>query len=160
MTLTTKILERASAALPAPYDYAQFRHRAVRDAAQRRQRLRWNAAVGALVCAIFGALIWSVRSARLPAPPLLVEQREYAIDAAKLQWLARQSLDPAMVMVSARAASMALEDRIAWYDDLLSDAQVSGDTLGRVNAIQRQRAALLQSLLQVRYAEQLVAASR
>ena len=160
MTLTTENMERASAALPAPYDYAQFRHRAVRAAARRRQRLHWSAAVGALVCAIFGALIWSVRGARLPAPPLVVEQREYLIDAAKLQWLAQQSLDPAMVMVSARAASMALEDRIAWYDDLLSDAQVSGDSLGRVNAIQRQRAALLQSLLQVRYAEQLVAASR
>ena len=160
MKLTTENLARAGVALPAPYGYAQFRLRAERSDVRRRQRLQWSGAAGVLVCGVLGALIWSVRGAQRPSPPVVEQQREYVIEAAKLQWLARQPQDPALVTVGARAASMALEDRIAWYDDMLSDAQVSGDSLGRVNAIQRQRAALLQSLLQVRYAEQLVAASR
>ena len=160
MKLTTENLARAGVALPAPYDYVQYRRRVARSAARRRQRLQWGVAAGVLMCGILGALIGSVRGTQRPVPPAVELRRDDVIDAAKLQWLARQPQDPALVMVGARAASMALEDRIAWYDDLLSDAQISGDSLGRVNAIQRQRAMLLQSLLQVRYAEQLVAASR
>jgi len=53
-----------------------------------------------------------------------------------------------------------LEDRIAQVDDLLSAARVEGAQPARLSALEQQRARLVSSLMQVRYAETLVAESR
>jgi hypothetical protein len=53
-----------------------------------------------------------------------------------------------------------LEDRIAQLDDLLSAARVEGTQPAKLAALERQRARLFSSLVQVRYAETLASESR
>jgi hypothetical protein len=64
------------------------------------------------------------------------------------------------VRVGTRAAVAGLEDRIAQLDDLLSEARVEGTQPASLVALQQQRARLVRSLAQVRYAETLVYESR
>jgi hypothetical protein len=63
------------------------------------------------------------------------------------------------VRVGAYVAVAGLEDRIAQLDDLLSAARAEGMEPARLTALEAQRAGLVSSLAQVRYAEILVAAS-
>jgi hypothetical protein len=71
------------------------------------------------------------------------------------QWLEQQPDEPAVVRVGARAAVAGLEDRIAWVDDALSDAQFGSANRGGMQALQRERAQLVSSLARVRYAQTL-----
>jgi hypothetical protein len=76
------------------------------------------------------------------------------------QWLASLPREPAVVRVGTRAAVMGLEDRIAQVDDLLSAARVEQAQPARLAALQQERARLVGTLLEVRYAETLADASR
>jgi aryl-alcohol dehydrogenase-like predicted oxidoreductase len=76
---------------------------------------------------------------------------------ASRQWLARQPAEPAVVRVGPRLAVANLEDRIAWLDDALTDEQLDDVPSTHVSALQQERARLVNSLAQVRYAETLAA---
>jgi hypothetical protein len=65
--------------------------------------------------------------------------------------------DPAIVHVSTRLAVTDLEDRIASVDDLLNAARVEHRRDAPLQTWQRERARLVDSLAQVRYAESLAA---
>jgi hypothetical protein len=76
---------------------------------------------------------------------------------ASSQWLASLPSEPAIVRVDTRFAVMDLEDRIAWLDDVLTSAQLDGQQAAHIVALRRERAQLVDSLAQVRYAETLAA---
>ena len=62
----------------------------------------------------------------------------------------------ALVRVDSQLPVMVLEDRIATVDDQLNAARVDGALAPQVMALQRDRAQLVESLAQVRYARDLV----
>lgn len=68
-------------------------------------------------------------------------------------WLHSLPHEPAVVRVGTRAAVAGLEDRIAQVDDLLTAERLEGAGRDRVAALQKERATLVRSLAQVRYAE-------
>jgi hypothetical protein len=68
-------------------------------------------------------------------------------------WLASLPREPAVVRVGTRAAVAGLEDRIAQVDDLLTFGRLDGTQPDRLAALQQERAKLVGSLAQVRYAE-------
>jgi hypothetical protein len=68
-------------------------------------------------------------------------------------WLASLPKEPAVVRVGTRAAVAGLEDRIAQVDDLLTFGRLDGTQPDRLVALQQERAKLVGSLAQVRYAE-------
>jgi hypothetical protein len=76
---------------------------------------------------------------------------------ASERWLEQHSVEPALVRVGPRLAVANLEDRIAWVDDALTDAQFTPASAAGLRALQQERARLISSLAQVRYAETLVA---
>jgi hypothetical protein len=71
------------------------------------------------------------------------------------RWLASLPEEPAIVHVGTRAAVLGLEDRIAQIDDLLSTARGNGDAPARLATLSQERARLVGTLVQVRYAEAL-----
>lgn len=76
---------------------------------------------------------------------------------ASRRWLAQQPAEPAVVRVGSRLAVANLEDRIAWVDDALSDAEITHADAAGLRALRQERARLIGSLAQVRYAETLAA---
>lgn len=76
---------------------------------------------------------------------------------ASQRWLERQPAEPAVVRVGPRLAVANLEDRIAWLDDAVTDEQFGSEDATHVAALQQERARLVNSLAQVRYAETLAA---
>lgn len=73
-------------------------------------------------------------------------------DAAE-RWLASEPDDGPVVRVSTHLAVAHLEDRIASMDDLLNLERLQHARAARLRALQLQRAQLVDSLAQVRYAE-------
>jgi hypothetical protein len=76
---------------------------------------------------------------------------------AAREWLARQPAEPALVRAGSRLTVTGLEDRIAWFDDALTDQSLQGANPAQLKVLQQERARLVSSLAQVRYAEALVA---
>jgi hypothetical protein len=74
-------------------------------------------------------------------------------------WLASLPREPVVVRVGTRSAVAGLEDRIAQVDDLLTFDGSEGTHPDRIVALRRERARLVGSLAQVRYAEFVAAAS-
>jgi hypothetical protein len=72
------------------------------------------------------------------------------------EWLARLPEEPALVRAGPRLAVASLEDRIAWFDDALTDQRLHGASAAQLQVLQQERARLVSSLAQVRYAEALV----
>jgi hypothetical protein len=158
-------------ALPAestpPYDWTEFRRRArARARAQERIRRGSRVAVAASCATLLVSLallahwLWSregpgeiAARASWQAPPREATSRM----EAPRRWLASLPDDQAIVRVSSRVPILDLEDRIAVMDDALNAARLGNARPGHVLALQRERAELLQSLVQVRYAETLAA---
>jgi hypothetical protein len=157
----------------APYDWAEFKRRS-----DERRRPQWHrAAIAALfVLVIVGAALWgrfaqvgvSAKNTQTAAidnqtsfgtPSNDANERIYssANTNATSQWLASLPNEPAVVRVGTRVAVVDLEDHIAWIDDLLSAAQVESAQPAHIRTLQRERAQLIHSLAQVRYAETLAA---
>ena len=61
--------------------------------------------------------------------------------------------------VGAHAAVTRLQDQIAALDDLMSAERVEGAQPTRLDALERQRSQLVNSLAQVQYAEMLASAT-
>jgi hypothetical protein len=76
---------------------------------------------------------------------------------AAREWLSRQPSEPALVRAGPRLAVASLEDRIAWFDDALTDQRLQGANPAQLRVLQEERARLVSSLAQVRFAEALVA---
>jgi hypothetical protein len=88
---------------------------------------------------------------------IAAQRADYERAQASQQWLARQPAEPTVVRVGPRLAVANLEDRIAWLDDALTDEQFGRVDSTHVEALQVERARLVNSLAQVRYAETLAA---
>jgi hypothetical protein len=155
--------------VPQPYDWTEFRRRELR----RRAKAAYAAIAAALFLVVVGVAAWirvtrsdspgsiESRSTRIAGPaasgsPASVDSRA---DAAE-RWLVSLPSEPVVVRVGTRAAVAGLEDRIAQIDDFLSAARVEGTQPAKLVAVEEQRARLVNSLVQVRYAETLVSKSR
>jgi hypothetical protein len=166
-------------AMPAPYDWAEFRRRSHERAMPKRQIITWpHAAAAAGLTAFVAAMAMLGTSdqsqvdwhdGRAPvvastvAPPDSAEPATAGsmdpADPAKeaREWLAQHPAEPAVVRAGPRLVVSNLEDRIAWFDDALTDERLRGATPAQLNVLQTERARLVSSLAQVRYAEVLVA---
>ena len=139
-----------------PYDWIEFRRRARErsNAAAHRRALRGSYAAIAAALVLMCLAVWmrgretSLSYGVEPAP------------VAEARWLASLPNEPVVVRVGTRAAVAGLEDRIAQLDDVLSEARVEGTQPAKLQPLEEQRARLVSSLVQVRYAETLVSASR
>lgn len=172
-------LRTLSQDIPEPYDWAEFRRRASRQrtnayAREGANRKKYAAIAAALFLVVVGAAAWVlVTRSGTPEPidsdgmsgrdrpgssgaPDSIDSRA---DAAE-RWLASFPSEPIVVRVGTRAAAVGLEDRIAQLDDFLSAARVDGAQPAKLVAVEEQRARLVNSLVQVRYAETLVSRSR
>jgi hypothetical protein len=161
-----------------PYEWAEFRRR--RRTRSTARALIWRsrpaaaavAAAGVLVVGLAIANLSHRHTAAVPAgtaarvnmkegaepattPDLLAQERTHALEG----WLADLPRDPAVVRVGAHAAVASLQDQIAVLDDLMSAERVAGAQPSRLGALERQRAQLVSSLVQVQYAEMLASAS-
>ena len=164
-----------------PFDWAELQRRvqerrAVRRRAPEPRRLPRRAILltGALASLLVGVLVAEhlIRNAAVPADravqssidhervpesglathaardPELVLRRA----AAAERWLQSQPQDEPIVRVSTHLVVADLEDRIASVDDLLNVERLR-NAHARVHALQLERAQLVDSLAQVRYAE-------
>ncbi|HTX23201.1 MAG TPA: hypothetical protein VMD03_00980 [Steroidobacteraceae bacterium] len=172
--------------VPPPFDWAELQRRA-RARAPRASPLRrvdltrrtvlLAAGLASLVAAgvLLGRFLengWeparpaadAVTVARAPAPrsdfaPGDRRDAEPLLERAETaeRWLASTPDSGPIVRVSTRLAVTDLEDRIASMDDLLNVERMRDARAGRVRALQLERAQLVDSLAQVRYAEMLAA---
>jgi hypothetical protein len=145
-----------------PYDWLEFRRRARErsNAAAHRRALRGSYAAIAAACVLMCFAVWMRgRETSLSYGVESVPVTEARVDDAE-RWLASLPDEPVVVRVGTRAAVAGLEDRIAQLDDVLSEARVEGIQPAKLQALEKQRARLVSSLVQVRYAETLVSASR
>ena len=158
-----------------PYDWREFqrRARAAPAAAARVAGLRALAAVIVITLAVLATAIRlgaGPRPAHPPAAPVTADNgmapgggdasRAEREDTAARYWLERLPREPALVHVGTRAAVETLEDHIAQVDDLLTTERAGSAPTERVRVLQQERAQLVNSLVQVRYAETLADASR
>jgi hypothetical protein len=173
--IARQLRELPTEAFP-PYDFAEFVRRGRERSEPRRQWVTWpHAAAAAGLTAVVAALALlgtsggpganddvgpAARSTAAVAPPAGAstatnDPLEQALAAR--EWLARQPAEPALVRAGSRLAVAGLEDRIAWFDDALTDQRLHGATPAQLKVLQQERARLVSSLAQVRYAEALVA---
>jgi hypothetical protein len=187
--LSEKVIARrlqtlADQSSDAPYEWAEFqRRRSVRSTMSRLTGPGRVAAIGAsavaavLVLAMTIAITHSSRphitaSTLAPEPADLASHGVSAggsvsvADHSQLThtraiegWLADLPRDPTVVRVGAHAAVTSLQDQIAALDDLMSAERVAGAKQSRLDALELQRAQLVSSLAQLRYAEMLASAS-
>ncbi len=154
-----------------PYDYAEFAHRRSRRRTQQTQRpLRLLAAALAVLAAGWvlrhGLTPWlgeDVPVADVPvipaAPPLAVADSHWPVLLPTVNaesWLDTHPRQ-ALVRVPAQMAVTELEDQIATMDDQLNAVRLSHPHTQQLALLQRDRAQMIESLAQVRYAQTLVA---
>jgi len=150
-------LHQLPAELTPPMTWEEFAPH-LADRRNRSRQMGGFAALAAGVTAlVVGLAIWS-RMEPLGAPPILSrlpERESLAQTQAAEAWLRSLPAEPAVVRVSTRGAVTDLEDRIAWVDDVLSDESVDAVNPTHLVALRHERARLVNSLAQVRYAETL-----
>jgi hypothetical protein len=135
-----------------------------------RQAWRYAALAAGVATLVAGLAIWSRMNpqanelelaghvqAELPDLSLpdfrIIKQAE-----ASERWLASLPTEPVVMRVGTRGAVADLEDRIALMDDVLSEEALDAVSPTHIVALQHERARLVNSLAQVRYAETLAAA--
>jgi hypothetical protein len=155
----------------APYDYAEFAHRYSRRRVQQTQRpLRLLAAALAVLVAgwvfrhgltplvVDNVLVEDAPVMRMPPPAVGPDAHWPAllptVDAES--WLNAHPRQ-ALVRVPAQMAVTELEDQIATMDDQLNAVRLSHPHAQQLALLQRDRAQMVESLAQVRYAQNLVA---
>jgi hypothetical protein len=156
-----------------PYDWREFQRRAHTAPAARVAGARALAAAVVIALAVLATAIRFSTGPRPPhasaasvtadnaAPAPAGDPSPAERDAAAAQyWLERLPREPALVRVGTRAAVEALEDHIAQVDDLLTTERAGSAPAARLRVLQRDRVQLVNSLVQVRYAETLADASR
>jgi hypothetical protein len=153
----------------APYDYSEFAHRHARGRMRQTQRpMRLLAA--ALAVLVAGWVLKHglvplmseespVADTQLPAPPPGLAPEDHwpvllpTVDAEG--WLNAHPRR-ALVQVPAQMAVTELEDQIATMDDQLNAVRLSHPHAQQLALLQRDRAQMVESLAQVRYAQNLV----
>lgn len=158
-----------------PYGWDEFRRRAqaAPAAAARVAGLRALAAAVVIALAVLATAIRLGPGRRPAHPPAAAVAAQVAAPApegdaspsergaaAAQYWLDRLPREPALVRVGTRAAVETLEDHIAQVDDLLTTERAGSASAARLRALQQERAQLVNSLVQVRYAETLADAAR
>jgi hypothetical protein len=158
-----------------PYDWREFQRRAqaAPAAAARVAGLRALAAVMVIALAILATAIRLGAGPRPTHPPAASSTADHGAtavrgdasraereDTAARYWLERLPREPALVRVGTRAAVETLEDHIAQVDDLLTAERAGSAPAENVRVLQQERAQLVNSLVQVRYAETLADAAR
>jgi hypothetical protein len=158
-----------------PYDWHEFRRRAqaAPAAAARVANLRALAAVIVIALAVLATAIRFGANPHPPRPPAAAVRTDVGPPAAgggasrtepeasaAQQWLEKLPREPALVHVGTRAAVETLEDHIAQVDDLLTTGRAGSAPAERLQVLQRERVQLVNSLVQVRYAETLADAAR
>jgi hypothetical protein len=174
-----RALARLLQALPdggaSPYDYREFQRRA-HAAPAGAARLAGARALAAAIVVAVAVLAASIRfgagphPVHAPLPSVAAESEPPAVpgDGSPAErasvtaryWLERLPREPALVRVGTRAAVETLEDDIAQVDDLLTTERAGSAPAARLQVLQQERAQLVNSLVQVRYAETLANASR
>ena len=153
-----------------PYDWAEFERRQQRSTLTRVIERNRPAAIAAAVVAAFLVTAFPFIHAshqRRPvstppnaaAPDNRADPQEQARTRALEGWLAGLPQDHAIVRVGTHAAVSSLQDQIAALDDLMSAERVAGAQPTRLEALDRQRSQLVNSLAQVQYAEMLASAN-
>ena len=160
-------LRELATQLEPPFDWVELEHRAQRRLAQARARgvLRGIAASGALVLLVVAA--WHELDARRPVSPL-ASQPSTPSPAVRVseappsdlppdlqRWLVTPPDPHAIVHVGTRLAVADLQDRIVTMDAMLNEARLARLSPPQLEAIQAQRASLVDSLVWVRYADTL-----
>lgn len=171
----TRLLRELPDAAGGPYGWREFQRRAqaAPAAAARVASLRALAATIVVTVAVLATAIRFGPGARLPHPPAAAvtvdkgapaatgdASRAEREDLAARYWLERMPREPVLVRVGTRAAVETLEDHIAQVDDLLTAGRAGSAPAERLQVLQRERAQLVSSLVQVRYAETLADAAR
>lgn len=162
--IPTRLRELASEATP-PYDFEEFRRRGSERAARKGQHVRWwpHAAAAAGIAGVVAAMALLGNGSNVNSPPQTaavaggVNATPGVQEMPSRAWLAHQPAEPVVVRVSSRIAVTNLEDRIAWFDDVLMNERLQGADAEQVKVLEQERARLVSTLAQVRYAEALVA---
>ncbi|MGH8139968.1 MAG: hypothetical protein ACREVV_17470 [Steroidobacteraceae bacterium] len=181
-------LRQLPSELSPPYDWHEFQRRAHKRLPAAKAAVNWrHAALAAvLVMIVVGVAVWNGIDTSTPSTARATRSDQTATDvtsatddardlAASSQhldaasraarsraiesWLASLPREPVVVRVGTRAAVAGLEDQIAQVDDLLTSVRLDGSGAERVAPLQRERARLVGSLAQVRYAEVVAAES-
>lgn len=161
MRVHTRLNSLAAADLPAaaPYDYDEFERRSSQRRRRAQRREHAHAALAAtIVLAVLTGLLLRVSTLTRPMPPAAPMQPERLRDprTAELErWLHQTTREPAVVRVESWLAVAAIEDRIASIDDLANADRILGSGT-REAALDAERARLVQTLAQLRYAETLL----
>ncbi len=154
-------LRKVPADAQAPYDWLEFRRRTQIRAAGREARANVSLPFVAVAATLMFLLVVSIvmlghrhtaHSVAHAPPPV-----ETPDSAAAERWLSNLPPEPVIVRFGTRVAVTSLEDRIAQVDDLLTAANFEGLQPAHVAALRQERGVLVQSLVQVRYAEALAA---
>jgi hypothetical protein len=168
-------LRRLLRALPEvtqqPYGYQEFEQRVLeRERAARGASGGTRLLATAVIAVAVLAVLWRL-TVLAPAPPSArggaagvpaagnePPESGRESDASTMEqerWLASLPREPALVHVGTRSAVMGLQDRIAQVDDLLNSERNARARPARLQALQQERARLVGTLVQVRYAETL-----
>jgi hypothetical protein len=153
-----------------PYGWTEFQRRRHRSMVTRAIERNRPAAIAAAVLATllvtaFPFVRWTHEQRPKVAPPNTLpsgnhgDSQDQARTRALEGWLAALPQDHAIVRVGAHAAVSSLQDQIAALDDLMSAERVEGAQPTRLDALERQRSQLVNSLAQVQYAEMLASAN-
>ena len=163
-------LRELPAELAPPLSWAELQLRMSTSAAGPNRTWQYTALAAGIAAVVAGLALWSrviapgrvlaIADDKVELPMLaLPDPQSLAQAEASERWLARLPAEQAVVRVGPHMAVADLEDRIAWVDDTLSDESLDAVDPIHIVALQRERARLVNSLAQVRYAETLVAES-
>ncbi|HYM41805.1 MAG TPA: hypothetical protein VET46_03460 [Steroidobacteraceae bacterium] len=164
-----RLLRELPEAAAGPYDFGEFQRRArSRPAGAARmanaRALVATAVIAVAVCAT-ATRLGPIGRPLLPHPATAAAQPgEAAVsgndEAYGERWLSSLPREPALVHVGTRSAVETLEDDIAQVDDLVSAARAGSTPAMGVEPLLAERAQLVNSLVQVRYAESLADVAR
>ncbi|MEJ1961365.1 MAG: hypothetical protein WDO56_07405 [Gammaproteobacteria bacterium] len=169
--------------LAPPYDWAEFRRRGRNRLFSRTSHwVTWPhaAAAAGLTAVVAAVALWGTGSAtkvdgsQEGAPAAAntevhdagqtntrLANADAGAAAAQAretrEWLARQPAEPVLVRAGPQIVVANLEDRIAWFDDVMTDERLHGASSDHMKVLQQERARVVSSLAQVRYAEALAA---
>jgi hypothetical protein len=164
-------LRAAEDASEVPYEWTEFQRRRHRSTLTRVIERNRPAAIAAAVLATLLVtafpFIHSTHKHRpvIAPPPSPIalsnptDLQEQARTRALEGWLAALPQDHAIVRVGAHAAVSSLQDQIAALDELMTAERMEGAQPTRLDALERQRSQLVNSLAQVQYAEMLASAN-
>lgn len=166
--IVTQRLRELPAELAPPLSWEEFQPRMAERFAESRSTWRYAALAAGIAAFVAGLAMWSrvsspSRSTNAPTAQSniqvlsLPDQQTISQAQAAERWLARLPTEPAVVRVGIRGAATDLEDRIAWMDDALSVESLDPVNPTHLAALRQERARLINSLVQVRYAETLAA---